>query len=77
MWGRKAARGVIPGRNSPLVILLDVVGEGFHEAHHLNPSSAYLGWKWWHLDAGKWAIQFFELFGLVYDVHRPRALRSG
>ncbi|OGZ45424.1 MAG: hypothetical protein A3C84_00250 [Candidatus Ryanbacteria bacterium RIFCSPHIGHO2_02_FULL_48_12] len=77
MWGQRAARGIIPGRNSLFVIVLAFVGEGFHINHHLNPSSAYLGWKWWHFDVGKWVIQLFELLGLVYDVHRPRAPSSG
>jgi len=52
--------------------LLTMVGERYHAFHHADPRSAYLGWRWWDIDVGKWVLRSLELMGLVWDVRRPK-----
>ena len=42
-----------------------------HANHHARPRSARLGWKWYQLDTGWYAIWLLEFFGLAWDVRRP------
>lgn len=72
LWGRRISTGDERGRNNFWVILFGFVGEGFHLTHHANPRAAYLGPKWWHLDMGKWVIQFLWLIGLAHNIRKPR-----
>ena len=47
-------------------------GEGWHNNHHADPSSARHGHRWWEFDFSYLLIRIFELCGLVWDVKRPR-----
>ena len=73
MWGHKVSRGDTKGRNNPFVIVFGFMGEGFHANHHADPRAAFLGPKWWHLDIGKWVIQFLTQIGFTYDVRKPHS----
>jgi stearoyl-CoA desaturase (delta-9 desaturase) len=46
-------------------------GGAMHNTHHAFPSSAYVGFRWWHLDIGGWIIRGLELLGLATDVRSP------
>lgn len=72
MWGHRDLQKSKRGTNNFFVILLGFVGEGFHLNHHADPRAAYLGPKWWHIDLGKWVIQFLEWIGLADGVRKPR-----
>lgn len=46
-------------------------GENWHANHHAKPSSARLGWKFWQIDFGWYAIVALESLGLARNVKRP------
>jgi fatty-acid desaturase len=55
------------GRNLPLLGILSF-GEGFHNNHHANPSSARMGETPLQLDLGWYLLLAFERLGLVHDL---------
>ena len=66
-------------RNFPLWCLFGVFGfisggESWHANHHARQKSAYLGWRWYEIDPGRWAIAFFKKLGLVSDVRLPEKI---
>lgn len=61
-------------KNNWLVALL-TVGEGWHNNHHEDPSSASLHHKWWEIDISYYEIKLLEKLGLAWDVIPPRHLR--
>jgi fatty-acid desaturase len=46
-------------------------GENWHGNHHEKPWSARLGWRFWQIDFGWYAIVLLELAGLATKVRRP------
>jgi fatty-acid desaturase len=61
-------------KNNWFVALL-TVGEGWHNNHHEDPSTACLQHRWWELDISYYEIKFLELIGLASEVIPPRHLR--
>jgi stearoyl-CoA desaturase (delta-9 desaturase) len=61
-------------RNNWLVALL-TVGEGWHNNHHEDPSSASVQHRWWEVDISYYEIKLLERLGLASDVIAPRHLR--
>lgn len=61
-------------RNNWLVALL-TVGEGWHNNHHEDPSSASLQHRWWEIDVSYYEIRLLEALGLAWDVVTPRHVR--
>jgi stearoyl-CoA desaturase (delta-9 desaturase) len=55
------------GRNLPLLGIVSF-GEGFHNNHHANPSSARMGEGKYELDLGWYLVLALERLGLVWDV---------
>lgn len=55
-------------RNS-LILAVLTFGEGWHNNHHANMSSARLGHQWWQIDVGFYVLWLFQLFGLVWDLN--------
>lgn len=47
-------------------------GEGWHNNHHSNPSSARFGSNWRQIDMGWWSIRMLEAVGLVSEVRTSR-----
>lgn len=45
-------------------------GENWHRNHHAKPSVARLGWKFWQIDFGWYAIVLLEMVGLATSVKR-------
>lgn len=46
-------------------------GENWHGNHHAKPWSARLGWRFWQIDFGWYAIVMLERLGLAKNVRRP------
>jgi stearoyl-CoA desaturase (delta-9 desaturase) len=61
-------------RNNWFVALL-TVGEGWHNNHHEDPSSASVQHRWWEVDISYYEIKLLERLGLASDVISPRHLR--
>lgn len=61
-------------RNNWLVALL-TVGEGWHNNHHEDPSSASVQHRWWEIDISYYEIRLLEALGLAWDVVTPRHVR--
>lgn len=62
-------------RNNWLVALL-TFGEGWHNNHHEDPSSASLQHRWWEIDICYYEILLLKRLGLARDIIPPRALRQ-
>jgi fatty-acid desaturase len=60
-------------RNNWLVALL-TVGEGWHNNHHQDPTSASNHHRWWEFDVSYYEIKLLAMLGLVWSVKRPRHL---
>jgi len=71
VWGYQSYDTGDNSRNNVLVGLW-AAGEGWHNNHHADPSSAKHGHQWWELDFSYLIIRVFEMLGLVWDVQRPR-----
>ena len=61
--------------NNWFVALLSV-GEGWHNNHHEDPSSATMQHRWWEFDISYYEIKFLELLGLASDVTPMRKHRQ-
>lgn len=48
------------------------MGEGGHGRHHAQADCAWLGWRWYHVDPGKWLLIVMEKLGVVWAIKRPR-----
>jgi fatty-acid desaturase len=70
IWGYRNYDTPDGSRNNVIVALL-VSGEGWHNNHHADPSSARQGHKWWELDLVWLAIRLLMLLGLAKDVALP------
>jgi stearoyl-CoA desaturase (delta-9 desaturase) len=46
-------------------------GGAMHNTHHAFPSSALVGFEWWHLDIAGWIILALERLAVVDMVRRP------
>ncbi len=49
------------------------LGEGFHNNHHYDPSSARHGFVWWEIDLAWYILKFLSWFGLVWDLKTPKS----
>jgi fatty-acid desaturase len=70
IWGYRNYDTPDHSRNNVIVALL-VSGEGWHNNHHADPSSARQGHKWWELDLVWLVIRLLMLLGLAKDVALP------
>ena len=73
VWGYQSYETRDNSRNNVLVGLW-AAGEGWHNNHHADPSSARHGHHWWEFDFTFLLIRLFEACGLVWDVKRPRSI---
>lgn len=62
-------------RNNWLVALL-AVGEGWHNNHHADPTSACVQHRWWEIDGSYYTIRLLAALGLAWDIVMPRHLRD-
>lgn len=69
-WGYRSFPTPDDSRNLWWAALL-TWGEGWHNNHHANPTSARHGLRWWEVDPTFLAIRLLEALGLARDVERP------
>ncbi len=62
-------------RNNWFVTLL-TSGEGWHNNHHADQSSATVQIRWWEIDINYYVICFFSLIGLASNIVPPRHIRE-
>lgn len=62
-------------RNNWFVTLL-TAGEGWHNNHHQDPSSASVQHRWWEIDVNYYVIRLFGVLGLATHIIRPRCHRK-
>jgi stearoyl-CoA desaturase (delta-9 desaturase) len=62
-------------RNNWFVTLL-TAGEGWHNNHHADPSSASVQHRWWEIDLNYYAIRVFGMLGLATNIIEPRFKRK-
>ncbi len=72
LWGFRPYRSDDESRDNFLFGIL-AMGEGFHHTHHVFPTSARHGLRWWQLDASYWVIRLLALLGLAWNVRLPSA----
>ncbi|MGB0651825.1 MAG: acyl-CoA desaturase [Thermoplasmatota archaeon] len=70
VWGTRPYTTTDQARNNVIFGLLGF-GEGWHNNHHAHPRSAYLGHRWYQIDAGGYLVRTLKLLGLAKDVQRP------
>jgi stearoyl-CoA desaturase (delta-9 desaturase) len=69
-WGYRNYQTPDDSRNNVLVGIL-ASGEGWHNNHHADPSSARHGHKWWELDLAWLSIRLLAALGLAKNVALP------
>ncbi len=70
LWGAQPYRSNDKSRNN-LVFGLLALGEGWHHTHHVFPTSARHGLRWWQVDISFYVIRTLALLGLARDVKVP------
>jgi fatty-acid desaturase len=75
IWGSRRFETRDTSTNSWWVALLSF-GDGWHNNHHANPTSARHGLAWYEIDFNWYGIWFLERLGLASNVHQTQ-LRTG
>ena len=70
LYGRAPYKARDRSRNNPWVGVL-AFGDGWHNNHHMFPSAAVHGFRWWQVDVNGYFILLLEMTGLAWDVKRP------
>ena len=70
VWGYRNYETPDDSRNNLLIGLL-AAGEGWHNNHHADPSSARHGHKWWEVDLSWLTIRVLMVLGLATKVSMP------
>ena len=70
LWGYRNYATNDDSRNNPIIGLI-AAGEGWHNNHHADPSSARHGHKWWEFDLTWQVIRVLMLLGLATKVSLP------
>jgi stearoyl-CoA desaturase (Delta-9 desaturase) len=56
-----------------IVLAILTCGEGWHNNHHANMSSACMSHEWWQPDIGYGVFVVLERLGLIWDLNRTRS----
>jgi fatty-acid desaturase len=70
IWGYRNYETRDDSRNNPIIGLL-AGGEGWHNNHHADPTSARHGHKWWEFDLAWQVIRLLMWLGLATKVAVP------
>jgi hypothetical protein len=70
VWGYRNYETRDDSRNNPIIGLL-AGGEGWHNNHHADPTSARHGHKWWQFDLSWQTIRVMVLISLATEVALP------
>jgi fatty-acid desaturase len=76
LWGYRNYKTVESSRNNLIIGFLSH-GEGWHNNHHADPSSACYGHRWWELDVTWLTIQLLAGLGLARRIAVPSAHNCG
>jgi stearoyl-CoA desaturase (delta-9 desaturase) len=77
VWGSRRFETKDASRNNGLLALL-TLGEGWHNNHHHDMSSARQGLAWWELDITYYSLWALEKCGIIWDLRPHRsAARAG
>ena len=71
-FGATVGRKSMSRNGSWIGAVFTMIGERYHANHHADQRCAFLGWRWFDVDAGKWLLVVLEQFDIVYDVNKPR-----
>jgi len=74
MFGTTVSTKSLSRNGSWIGALFTMIGERYHANHHADQRSAFLGWRWFDVDAGKWLLVILERCGVVYNLNRPRRI---
>ena len=72
LWGYRNYNTPDTSRNNPIIGLL-AGGEGWHNNHHADPTSARHGHQWWEFDFAWMIIRLLTALGLATNVALPPA----
>jgi len=75
LWGTRRFEMKDSSRNNALLAFF-VFGEGWHNNHHHDPSTAAHGFAWWELDVTYYAIWLLSKVGVAWDVRSHRVGRA-
>lgn len=67
MWGKRRFATTDDSRNNWWVALL-TFGEGWHNNHHANPTSARHGLAWYEIDLNWWGIRVMQFLRMAKSV---------
>ncbi|MDX2205750.1 MAG: fatty acid desaturase [Hyphomicrobiaceae bacterium] len=70
VWGYQSYATGDQSRNNVLVGFM-AAGEGWHNNHHADPTSARHGHRWWEFDFSFLLIRLLQAAGLVWNVALP------
>jgi stearoyl-CoA desaturase (Delta-9 desaturase) len=70
LWGSRPYHSHDRSRDN-LVFGLLALGEGWHHTHHVFPTSARHGLRWWQIDISFYVIRTLALLRLARDVKVP------
>ena len=70
IWGYRNYETPDDSRNNPIIGII-TGGEGWHNNHHADPTSARHGHHWWELDFAWWVIRLLMSLGLATKVALP------
>ena len=68
--GRRRYETSDDSRNS-FWLAVATTGEGWHNNHHLYPTSARQGFRWWEIDVTYYVLWMLARLGIVWDLRRP------
>jgi len=72
VFGRRRYDTNDTSRNS-LAVALATLGEGWHNNHHHQPTSAREGDRWYEIDPTYGVLRVLSLVGIVHDLRLPKA----
>jgi stearoyl-CoA desaturase (delta-9 desaturase) len=74
-WGYRNYQTDDNSHNNVLVAII-TNGEGWHNNHHADPSSASNQHRWWELDLTYGFLRLLVVFGLAWNVITPSRQRA-
>jgi len=70
-WGTRRYATTDDSRNNALLAVL-TLGEGWHNNHHHEMTSARQGFRWWEIDLTYYSLRILARLGIVWGVREPR-----
>lgn len=71
-WGTRRFETRDDSRNNALLALM-TFGEGWHNNHHHEMTSARQGFRWWEVDLTYYTLRVLRWMRVVWSIREPRA----